>query len=293
MGGGSYSYSDRTTRAKSSGYDTKSARELFSHSVNDAMSPRGALLRESRDSAEHPETLSMILSLDVTGSMGSIPHHMIKDGLPTLMDSIIQHGIEHPQLLFLAIGDHECDRNPLQVGQFESSDELLDKWLTSVYLEGGGGGNAGESYLLSWYYAAKHTSIDCFDKRGKKGYLFTVGDEPTLRDIPGNILKELMGEGQFNKNYTAAELLDMAREKYHVYHFHILQGSAGNRQETKDGWKQLMGDSLIILDDYTTMPKRMAEIIVENERSSDGNVYVAPKISTTKVDDTEEQQIIL
>ena len=29
----------------------------------------------------------------------------------------------------------------------------------------------------------KKTSIDCFEKRGKKGYLFTIGDEqlpPTL-----------------------------------------------------------------------------------------------------------------
>ena len=69
------------------------------------------------------------------------------------MDKIIQSGIKDPQVLFLAIGDHECDTSPLQVGQFESSDELLEHWLTHVWLEGGGGGNRGESYALAWHFA--------------------------------------------------------------------------------------------------------------------------------------------
>jgi hypothetical protein len=77
-------------------------------------------IRESRDSTDHPNALPIILALDVTGSMGSIPHYLVKEGLPHLMDGIIQKGFPDPQVLFLGIGDHECDdvqqphRHPLR-----------------------------------------------------------------------------------------------------------------------------------------------------------------------------------
>jgi hypothetical protein len=265
MGWGHYSVDDRAARAASVGYGTKSAREIFAQrAINNAMNPYGVRLREARDSAEHPESMAIILALDVTGSMGSIPHHLVKEGLPTIMGRIIQSGTNDPQLLFLAVGDHECDSSPLQVGQFESSDALLDKWLTDVYLEGGGGGNAGESYLLAWYFAGFHTSIDCFEKRKQKGFLFTIGDEPTLRDVPATALKRIMGDGQY-ENYSADTfLLDKAREKYHVFHLHIRETGAGSMQATMDGWKQLMGDNLIILERHEEVSKVIPEIIARN-----------------------------
>ena len=271
MGYGSYSVDDRTVRATNLGYYTKSTTEIFKQrSINNAMNPNGVTVRESRDSVEHPNVLSIVLALDVTGSMGSIPHHLVKDGLPTIMGTITEKGIKDPQLLFLAIGDHECDSSPLQVGQFESSDELLDKWLTDVYLEGGGGGNAGESYLLAWYFSALHTEIDCFTKRGQKGFLFTIGDEPTLKSIPKKQLSEIMGDGQY-ETYSASALLDKAREKYNVYHLHIKQTGAGSRQETMDGWKQLMGDNLVIVDKYEDVSTIIANLITNGKKEKTKN----------------------
>ncbi len=263
MGMGSYSLDNRAARSQAEGYSSRSIREIFSQrKINRAMNPNGVTLREARDSEEHPESVAIILGLDVTGSMGSIPHHLVREGLPKIMDRIIQSGTKDPQLMFLALGDHEYDRSPLQAGQFESSDELLDKWLTNVYLEGGGGGNTGESYLLAWYFAAFHTSIDCFEKRKKKGFLFTIGDEPTLPDIPANDLMLIMGDGQYT-SYHAATLLDKARESYHVYHLHIKQTYAGSLQETMDGWKQLLGDRLIVLENHEEVSTVLPEIIAD------------------------------
>ncbi|SLM28905.1 conserved hypothetical protein [Desulfamplus magnetovallimortis] len=283
MGRGTYSVSERSARSVAMGYATKSVNEIFSQSsINNAMNPYGVKIRESRDSDEHPDTVSIILALDVTGSMGSIPHHLVKEGLPKIMGNIIQGGTRDPQLLFLAVGDHECDNSPLQVGQFESSDELLDKWLTDVYLEGGGGGNKGESYLLAWYFAAFHTSIDCFEKRGRKGFLFTIGDEPTLDDIPAKALKNIMGDGQY-ETYHATVLLDKAREKYHVFHLHIKQTYAGGLQETIDGWKQLMGDHLIVLDRHEEISKVIPQIVADTTRSVSTSTPSIPDISQTKI----------
>jgi hypothetical protein len=264
MGWGSYSVDNRTSRATSLGYDTKSTYEIFTQrQINNAMNPHGVTLRESRDNADHPNSLAIIIALDVTGSMGSVPHHLVKDGLPLIMGDIIQRATPDPQVLFLAIGDHECDSAPLQVGQFESSDELLDKWLTDVYIESGGGGNAGESYLLAWYFAAFHTATDCIEKRNQKGFLFTIGDEPTLKKISGKVLKNIMGDGQYS-DVPANVLLDEARKMYNVYHLHIRETGAGSRVETVDGWKQLMGDNLIVINKHEDVAKTIADIIKAN-----------------------------
>ena len=282
MGWGHYSVDDRAARAASVGYSTKSAREIFTQrNISKAMNPHGVTVRESRDSADHPNSVAIILALDVTGSMGSIPHHLVKEGLPTIMGRIIQSGTPDPQLLFLAVGDHECDSCPLQVGQFESSDELLDKWLTDVYLEGGGGGNAGESYLLAWYFAGFHTSTDCLEKRRQKGFLFTIGDEPTLSEIPANSLAKLMGGQQ--QSWSAVELLDRARNHYHVFHLHIRETSSGSRQEVMDGWKQLMGDHLIILPQHEEVSRVIPEIIATTLRKDTVAQAAAGALPQTKV----------
>jgi hypothetical protein len=267
MGGGSYSFVSRSAREVDLGYKTKSTQEIFKQRViNNAMNPSGIVVRESRDSKEHPNVVSVILALDVTGSMGTIPHFLVKEGLPNIMASIINGGINDPQLLFLAIGDHEWDNSPLQVAQFESSDELLDKWLTDVYLEGGGGSNAGESYLLAWYFAGFHTLIDCFEKRGQKGFLFTIGDEPTLKSVSKRELQNIMGDGQYDE-FSADMLLEKAREKYHCFHLHIKQTGAGSRQETMDGWKQLMGEGLIIVDNKNDVSRIISETIIKTQPS--------------------------
>lgn len=277
MGGGSYSINSLTgdydpdvrhSHAVSRGtdYKTMGLHETFkSNSINNAMNPYNVKIRESRDSDEHPESLAIILALDVTGSMGSIPHHLVKEGLPNIIGNIIQSGLKHPQVLFLAVGDHECDSAPLQVGQFESSDELLDKWLTDTYLEGGGGGNDGESYLLAWYFSGYHTSIDCLEKRNQKGFLFTIGDEPVLKEIPKNVIKQIMGDGQY-EDFTASKLLEKAKEKYNVYHIHVKEGSNGTRQEVIDGWKQIMRDNLIIVENHREISKIIPEIVKNNTR---------------------------
>lgn len=249
MGGGFYLSSVRDTRSKDLGYHTKSRDEIFTQNkerkIHQAMLPSQAILREARDSDDHPESTPIIVGLDLTGSMGHIPHDLIKDGLPTLMGGIIEQGLTDAQLLFLGIGDHETDRAPLQVGQFEASDELIDGWLTKTYIEEGGGANEGESYLLAWYFAAKHTETDAWDKRGKKGFIFTIGDEPSLTSLPSSSVNEIMESGT-QESYTDSELLEMAQEKYHVFHIHL--GDEYGYRGAYQYWQNLLGENCIRLD---------------------------------------------
>jgi hypothetical protein len=270
MGNTSYSVSNRVSRAFNSGYHTKSVNEIFTQNVeqkiHESMSPKGIVFREARDSKTHPNTVPIILSLDVTGSMGKIPHYLVKDGLPHMMGNIIQKGIPDPALLFLAVGDHAVDHYPLQVGQFESGDEELDLWLTRTYIEGGGGGNEGESYLLAWYFAAFHTATDAWQKRNQKGFLFTVGDEPSLKVLPKTEIQHLMGNTP-QAGYTDQELLTAAQKHYHVYHLHIMQGNAGQR--SAGYWKELLGENAIMIDNYEEVSNVIANIVTKHTPKSE------------------------
>jgi hypothetical protein len=298
MGGGTYSNDSREIRysnlATEKGYkdvETFMAdkENIFeSRALHADMNPKNLGIRESRDSDEHPNSLAIIIALDVTGSMGSIPHHLVKEGLPSIMEGIIKAGIPDPQVLFLGIGDTNYDSAPLQVGQFESSDELLDKWLTAVYLEGGGGGNDGESYHLAWYAAANHTSIDCFEKRKQKGLLFTIGDEPVLETLPKRHMEGLMGKGQFH-DMKASELLEEASKMYETFHIHISETFSGKRPEVADGWKQLISSNLIVAQKHTQVPDIIKDTVIANIKPES----TTNEITTKPTEESNEDEILL
>lgn len=279
MGGTRYNLSDRSVRAKASGYGSKSVDDIFTQNkerkAHESMNPNGVTFREARDSEVHPNSFPVILGLDVTGSMGHIPHELVKEGLPKLMGGIIEEGMPDAALLFMGIGDHECDGYPLQVGQFESGDKELDMWLTRTYIESGGGGNAGESYLLAWYFAAFHTKTDAFEKRRQKGLLFTIGDEPNLKTLPASAIKEIMGKGEHS--YSDLELLNEAKKRYEVYHISVLHSSGAERAEI--GWKQVLGDNCISVSDYKTIPDVIKDIVIKHKgtgsstRSAEDNSF--------------------
>lgn len=261
MGGGSYSDDAYKHLRTSKSYDTKTRAQIFtSTSTDDDMNPNGVDIRESRDSDEHPESLAIMTFLDVTASMGHIPETLAKEKLGALMSTLIKHGVEHPQVLFGAIGDHLTDRSPLQIGQFESDTVKLDEWLTKVYLEGGGGGQKRESYALAWLFGARHTSIDCFEKRSQKGFIFTIGDEGTWEDFDASSLREIMGypEGQ---NVNAKQLLEEAQKTYHVFHIHINEGYYRDDETIFESWRNLIGERFLVLDDYESTAELIASTV--------------------------------
>lgn len=259
---GNSTWSGDAWRNISSNNQQKSTNQIFTQnakkSVATEMDPKGIVFRESRDSILHPETLAIAIFLDETGSMGEIPEDIVKHRLGSLMETLIKHGLPDAQVMFCGIGDEKCDRYPLQVSQFESGTDELNKWLGSLYLEGNGGGNGGESYLLSWYFAARHTSIDCFEKRGQKGILFTIGDEPNHNSLSGRKVSELMGLAEPIADMSADELLAEVQKTYNVFHIHLNHGSYGSNDTVANGWKSKLGERVIVLSDYTEIAELIA-----------------------------------
>lgn len=201
-------------------------------------------VRECRDSEEHPETLAIAFALDVTGSMGDIPHLLATQELPKFMKLLTACGVAHPQLMFMAIGDANSDQASLQVGQFESTAELMDQWLTWSYLEGGGGGSGEESYDLAFYVAAQHTDLDNWVKRKKKGYLFLTGDENPYPAVSRHHIDALVGE-KLDEDIPIDEVIAAAAEKYNVF---FLVPDLPRRQRCEARWRKLLGNHTICME---------------------------------------------
>lgn len=241
------SWSDSAFRSIASRRSSAGAQEIFRKepAIDPLMNPYRVSVREARDSEHHPRSVPIIVAFDVTASMGHIPTRFAKESLGRLMSQLVENGwVTDPQILFGAVGDAVSDRAPLQVGQFESGLEM-DLWLTRIWLESGGG-DLAESYLLVHWFAAHHTATDAWDKRQKKGYLFTIGDAPNKSLTPPQVRRV------FGYSPTAptedSSVIALARARWNV--FHILVSNSGGMPTSAvvDPWKELLGKGLLVLD---------------------------------------------
>lgn len=244
MGYGGYSYEAHD--ALVAGRADKPATEVFTQrGCHPLMNPKGLRMRESCDSADHPNTTAIVFALDVTGSMGHIPRMLATKELPNFTKLLLGCQVPDPQILFIAVGDATSDNAPLQIGQFESTAELMDQWLTWSYLEGGGGGGMKESYELVFYTLAQHTSIECFDKRRKKGYLFMTGDELPYPEISRHQIGSIFDE-KLDEDLPIEEVIAAAAETYHLF---FLIPDLSRRQRCETRWRELLGDRVICMED--------------------------------------------
>lgn len=238
----------------------KSTDDIYaSRGLNKNLDPKGVKVRESRDSADNPNSTPVIIALDVTGSMGMIADVIAREGLGTLFKEILdQKPITDPHLMFMGVGDANYDRAPLQVSQFEADNRIVEQ-LTQLYLEHGGGGNSYESYNLPWYFAANHTVHDSLIKRGKRGYLFTVGDEESPKDLTKEQIEQFIGD-TLERGIPTSEMLSDAQRMYDVFHIIIEQGDHARHHldNVLNSWTSMIGQHAIRLADY----KKLAETIV-------------------------------
>ncbi len=243
MGYGNYSHDAHSallrTRSK------VPAQQVFQQrTCHPLMNPKGVRVRECRDSGDHPNSLGIVFALDVTGSMGAIPRLLATEQLPKFMKVLGDCKVPDPQILFMAVGDATSDSAPLQVGQYETTAQLMDQWLTWSYLEGGGGGGGQESYELALYFLAQHTEMDCVVKRKKRGYLFMTGDELPYDVLSKHIVETVIGDrldDDLKLEEVVAEL-----QKTFVPFFVI--PDAERRQRCERRWRDVLGEHVLCME---------------------------------------------
>jgi hypothetical protein len=223
------------------------------HAVDPAMDPRGVALRESRDSEAHPESVGIVFALDISGSMGEVPHQLATRTLPTFMEAVLAV-LPDPQILFMALADARwVDFAPLQVGQFESEAALMDRWLASTFLPAPGWNPPqippqylGESYDLAMYFAARHTSMDCLGKRGKRGYFFMTGDEVPLAALDPEHVRRALGDGA--QEPTPIHRLVAELERSFEPFFVIPDRWRAERDGCERVWRKLLHERCVVLE---------------------------------------------
>ncbi|SER94091.1 hypothetical protein [Lentzea albida] len=232
-----------------------------------ALDPFKVAHRECRDSPDHADSTPIAVLFDVTGSMGAVPR--IMQGKLGKLHGLLQRKgyLADPQLMFGGIGDADSDRVPLQVGQFES-DNRMDEQLRDIFLEGNGGGQKSESYELAAYFVARHVVTDAWQKRGRKGYLFIIGDELNKPRLEAKHIRRIIGDDVHQDIDPVSVYRELAR-KWNVYFILPNQSSYFNDDAIGEHWRAILGQNFLKLDDPGAVCELIAATIGMEEQVVD------------------------
>ena len=207
--------------------------------IDPLLDPKKFKIRECVNSDEHPNTIPIILGLDVTGSMGRGCQETA-EALGVIMTNLYEK-FKDIEFCIMGIGDLAYDDAPIQMSQYES-DVRIAEALDKLYMEHGGGGNGYESYTAAWYMGLKRTKLDCFDKQNRKGIIITMGDEPLNPYLPKKDLNKAIN-GSEQANIETNKLFNEASEKFDIFHIAINDDSTrykSYKAQVDKSFKQLL-----------------------------------------------------
>lgn len=205
---------------------TSSAWQVYKQrGLNSMLNPYG-VTRLCADSEEHPNTIPVILALDVTGSMGQTAVEVAAE-LNKIMTRLYKE-VADVEFMIMGIGDFAYDSAALQVSQFESDIRIAEQ-LDKLWFEFGGGGNTYESYTAAWAFANTQVDLDCW-KRGKKGIIITMGDEELNPYIPTNAYNTYVGQQYSDTELNTPQLYDAVKDRFDIYHINVHHRTRGNEE---------------------------------------------------------------
>jgi hypothetical protein len=201
--------------------------------------------RECFDNDDNPNSVPIGVIVDVTGSMGSVADLVI-NSLHKVISTIKDRGVvTNPSICFGAVGDANSDRVPMQMGEFESDDELAEQHLSHIYREGAGGGQHRESYELPMWFFANQVTTDHWNKRGGKGFLFLIGDEAPYPTIKASQVEAYCGE-IIGEDVDLRALTTQLLERWHVFVLRPGGTSCYDMATVQDEWEKILGAERVI-----------------------------------------------
>lgn len=260
MGTGSFTKSSWDTYLHTSGVGrARSADDIFKTSrskIGKDYLPY-KVTRESCDSSDHPESTPIAIGLDVTGSMNRVLEVAAKRVGDTILEIMDRKCVVGPQIMYAAIDDYiTTSEKCLQITQFESDIRVAEQMHNLAFLRQGGG-NDWESYADLWYFLRYHTKCDAFSK-GRKGVVFTIGDDGIQKTISKYEISEVFGD-DVEKDISVKKLLSELNRNWEVYHLNILGGSCSDYVLKQ--WEEYLGTHSIKVDDVNAIPEIIVSIL--------------------------------
>ena len=247
----------------------RGAQDMYRASGLDPKMDPYKVMRECCDSDEHPATIPIILALDVTGSMGSTAIEVQKKLNPIMVE--IYKRIKDAEIMVMAIGDLAYDSSPIQISQFESDIRIAEN-LDKIWFENGGGGNDYESYTAAWYMGLKHCKLDCW-KRGKKGLIITMGDEPINPYLPSNRLNAATGDTT-QKDVDTKTLFNEASDKFDIYHISVESRSYPNQDRERKSFAEVIGEQHALVSSVDDISDKIINIVEDFAKKSNQSMIV-------------------
>lgn len=265
MGGGCWTTSSYSEYSKSVGRSVSadgvldgnySAQEMFKQRCcAEELNPMN-VVRECKDSQEHPNTVPVILGLDVTGSMGSAAVEVAKQ-LNTIMTTLYET-CQDIEFMIMGIGDLSYDYSPIQLSQFESDIRIAEQ-LDKIWFEGHGGGNGFESYTVAWYMGSRHTDLDCL-RRGKKGIIITMGDELLNPYLPHGPLNRHTGD-LTQADIDTPMLYNEVKDKFDIYHLVVEHGCYNRGSSLSKSFAKVIGAENVKVVNLNSLSQTIIDII--------------------------------
>lgn len=225
----------------------------YTGSISDILNPRNLKngMRESCYADGFNDVLSVVISIDGTGSMQRVPYEL-QERLPTLIDLLTTQGItDHPNILFMCHDDETVVPNAaFQMSQFEIGATELVTALNEMVIPYQGGGNDGESYHLALYAAANHTTLESFEQEGKRGFMFMICDEqpffdkgdPAKRGTTPTMAAQVFGDS-IEKEVPMVESLRSLLDRYYFFCIRPGHTSHGTNKGITRQWQNLVQDA--------------------------------------------------
>lgn len=287
MGCGSWTRDSYTSYSTSRGYSVAkdgslsgsySNQDMFkARNIDSALDPKN-VIRECCDTEEHPNTIPVILALDVTGSMGQAAVEVAKK-LNVIMTKLYEK-VTDVEFLIMGIGDLACDNCPIQASQFESDIRIAEQ-LDKIYFEFGGGGNSYESYTAAWYFGSRHTKLDCLN-RGRKGIIITMGDEQLNPYLPlrgsRSGLIEATGDN-LQSDVETKDLYNEASQKFNIYHLDVNHGHRWDEEEIEKSYKKYLDDTHFRRVTMDSITNEIVDIIVSEAENNVTDTVATPSNS--------------
>lgn len=279
MGSGSWNTTSFCSYASSKGFSTSlssgrvtidSFQDNFTmRSIAPELNPKN-IVRECRDTEEHPETIPVLLALDVTGSMSAAATETAS-ALNVIMEDLLSK-VKDVEFCVMGIGDLSYDSAPIQISQFES-DIRIAEHLDKVYFEFGGGGNSYESYTAAWYMGSRHTDLDCW-KRGKKGIIITMGDETMNPYLPKAQLERVTGDN-LQADIETKTLYEEVKDKYDVYHIFVEHNNSYYKDKARETFTSVIPKQNYYECTINALADTIVDIITGNKKEATNKEGIA------------------